>query len=302
MIYTVTLNPAIDYVAQTDNFRLGTMNRNRVEDIQYGGKGINVARMLCTLGQTDCLALGFVAGFTGQALEEGVQHQGVQTEFLHLAEGLTRINVKIRAQEETELNGIGPTVGAEDWQRLKEQLARLEQGDVLVLSGAVAPGLTAEAYGKLLDVVAGKGVRTIVDADGPLLRSALKKNPWLVKPNQEELSRFFHVQLRTESQRLDAARALKDMGASNVLVSCGGEGAILLDVRGGIHICPAPEGAVRNSVGAGDSMVAGFLAGWLASQDYDYALRLGVAAGSATAFSLDLAAYDGVMDCLRKIK
>ena len=289
MIYTVTLNPAIDYVVQLDQpLTAGAINRSSREDYQFGGKGINVSNVLRALGQ-DTVALGFVAGFTGQGLEQGLQEMGLATDFVHLSQGCTRINLKAKGLEETEINGCGPYVSPQDMDALYARLDKLTAQDILVLSGSVPRGLTAEVYAQILCRLQAKNILTVVDAAGALLTNTLVYHPFLIKPNRQELEAIFHTQLHNDRQIAACAAKLQQQGARNVLVSLAGDGALLLDETGAIHRLPCPTGQVRNSVGAGDSMVAGFLAGWQQTGRYDYALKLGIAAGSATAFSLGLA-------------
>ena len=301
MIYTVTFNPAIDYVVWTDRLEPGHINRARREAIQLGGKGINVSTMLMRLG-VESVALGFVAGFTGQALETGLQRAGLRTEFIHLDRGTTRINVKVKGKEETEINGIGPDIGPEAVQALTDRLDRLKRGDILVLAGSMPASLPEDTYGRVLAGLTGKGVRTVVDARGELLRGALRHRPFLIKPNRAELESLFGRTLETEEEICACAAQLCRQGAEHVLVSLAGEGAILLDGRGEVHRLAAPGGQVRNSVGAGDAMVAGFLAGWLGTGSYEQALRLGVAAGSATAFSDAIASREDVERVLAELE
>ncbi len=301
MIYTVTMNPAIDYVVRLNGpLATGAINRSAEEDIQFGGKGINVSNVLRNL-QQDTLALGFVAGETGAWLERGLAQQGLKTCFIRLERGMTRINVKVKSGLETEINGMGPEIGPEELERLYEQLDGLSDGDVLVLSGSVPGCLGADTYEKILARLTGRGILTVVDAAGELLIRALKHRPFLIKPNDKELADISGASLETEGDLVAAARGLQAMGARNVLVSLGGDGALLLDESGTVHRSECPQGTVINSVGAGDSMVAGFLAGWLASGDYDGALRWGIAAGSATAFSLGLADREAVETLLGRM-
>lgn len=289
MIYTVTLNPAIDYVVRLDGaFKPGSVNRSAEEAYQFGGKGINVANVLRTLG-LDTTALGFVAGFTGSGLEEGLAAMGLKTGFIHVAEGMTRINVKVKAEEETEINGIGPVITPSDMEKLYAQLDQLTSEDMLVLSGSIPACLPKTTYEKIMERLSGRGLRIVVDAEGPLLLDTLKHHPFLIKPNHHELGEMFRRELHTEQDILDCARELQRQGVRNILVSMAGDGALLLDENGVSHRIGCPKGRVRNSVGAGDSMVAGFLAGYLERGDYSHALKLGTAAGSATAFSLGLA-------------
>lgn len=289
MIYTVTMNPAIDYVVRlSGRLRPGTINRSIAEDFQYGGKGINVSNMLHRLGQ-DTVALGFVAGRSGTWLEQGLTELGLVTCFVRLEQGMTRINVKVRSGEETEINGMGPVIDDAAMGRLYGELERLTEADVLVLSGSVPGSLDSDAYARVLKRLEGRNIRTVVDAAGELLRRSLAYGPFLIKPNKQELAEFFGKPMDTEADVLKAARQLQEMGARNVLVSLAEDGALLLAGDGKVYRATAPRGEVVNSVGAGDSMVAGFLAGYLDSGDYGTALKRGVAAGSATAFSLGLA-------------
>lgn len=288
MIYTLTCNPAIDYVACLDGpLASGKINRNSREEFQFGGKGVNVSNMLRTLG-LESVALGFVAGFTGRALEEGLGAMGLRTRFISVERGMTRINVKIKAGLETEVNGLGPEISPAEWARLLAQLEEVKPGDVLVLSGSVPKCLGPGAYGEIMAGLADREILTVVDAAGALLENTLEYHPFLIKPNLEELGALCGEVLTGDAQIAGAAARLQSRGARNVMVSLSGDGALLLDETGRIHRSPCPQGTVLNSVGAGDSMVAGFLAGWLATRDYDRALKLGIAAGSATAFSLGL--------------
>ncbi|WP_394963906.1 1-phosphofructokinase [Candidatus Allofournierella excrementigallinarum] len=288
MIYTVTFNPALDYVVRLPAFAPGEVNRTESEDIQLGGKGINVS---CVLGQlgVQSVALGFVAGFTGAALEEGLARRGVRADFIRLPEGLTRINVKIKASVETEINGQGPAIPAGALEELFRKLERLAAGDVLVLAGSIPASLPSDIYQRILERLAPKGVLCAVDATGELLVKVLPYRPFLIKPNDHELGEIFGRTLSSDGEIAECARLLQQKGARNVLVSMAGDGALLLDEGGNVHRLEAFKGKVKNSVGAGDSMVAGFLAGWLEKGDYAWALRLGSACGSATAFSDALA-------------
>ena len=288
MIYTVTFNPALDYVVRLEALAPGEVNRTRSEDIQLGGKGINVS---CVLGQLgfESVALGFVAGFTGEAVEAGLARRGVRTDFIRLPGGLTRINVKIKAQAETEINGQGPAIPPEALEELFRKLDALNAGDVLVLAGSIPASLPSDIYQRILEQLAPKGVLCAVDATGQLLVKVLPYRPFLIKPNNHELGEIFGRVLRSDGEIVECARRLQQQGARNVLVSMAGDGALLLDEEGGAHRLEAFKGKVKNSVGAGDSMVAGFVAGWLEKGDWAWALRLGSACGSATAFSDALA-------------
>ncbi len=297
MIYTVTFNPALDYVVWMDQLCPGQINRTASEEIQCGGKGINVSTVLTALG-VENIALGFLAGFTGRALEEGLRSQGIRTDFIWLPEGLTRINVKVKGGAETEINGQGPAVGPVALRALQDKLNRLEAGDFLVISGSVPAALSHDVYEQILARLEDRGIQFVVDTTRDLLCSALPYHPFLIKPNSLELGELFGRTLENDEDTRACAMELQAKGARNVLVSMAGNGSLLLDERGGCHRLGVPKGTVRNSVGAGDSMVAGFLAGWLETGDYAYAQRLGAAAGSATAFSEGLATKEQVMALL----
>ncbi|MBR4192917.1 MAG: 1-phosphofructokinase [Oscillospiraceae bacterium] len=288
MIYTVTFNPAIDYVVHFDQLRPGEINRNEAEEFQFGGKGINVSNVLRTLG-FDTVALGFVAGFIGEGFEKGLAEMGLKADLIHVKEGMTRINVKVKAAEETEINGIGPVITEADMEKLYEKLDAIGPEDLLVLSGSIPKCLPGDTYERIMARLEGRGIPIAVDATKDLLVNVLKYHPFLIKPNNHELGEIFGRVLKTDEEIADCARKLQDMGGRNILVSMAGDGALLLDENGQVHRIGCPKGKVLNSVGAGDSMVAGFLAGWLGKGDYDYALKLGTATGSATAFSIGLA-------------
>lgn len=300
MVYTVTFNPALDYVVRLDHFTSGDVNRTICEEIQLGGKGINVSTILGNLG-VENVALGFLAGFTGEALRAGLHKKGVRTDFIWLDQGLTRINVKIKADTETEINGQGPAVSRQAYEALLCKLDQLTEGDILVISGSIPAALPSDLYQRILARVQDKKVLTVVDATRDLLCNALSYGPFLIKPNRQELGEIFDRELKGDEEVCACAAELQRRGARNVLVSMAGEGSLLLDEQGRSHRMGVPRGTVRNSVGAGDSMVAGFLAGWLERGDYDYALRLGTAAGSATAFSDELATREEIMALLSQI-
>ena len=289
MIYTVTFNPAIDYVVRLDApLEVGEVNRARGEDCVLGGKGVNVSGVLAELG-CKSVALGFVAGETGAWLERGLAKQGIDTDFIHLPEGMTRINVKIKAGQETELNGAGPNIPESAMQQLEAQLDTLGADDILILAGSIPASLSQDTYERLLARLQGRGVRAVVDATRDLLVNVLQYHPFLIKPNNHELGEIVGKVLKSDEEIVAAAKVLQEKGARNVLVSMAGDGALLLDEQGEVHRIGTPKGKVVNSVGAGDSMVAGFVAGYLQTGRYDDALRLGTACGSATAFSLGLA-------------
>ena len=299
MVYTVTFNPAIDYVIHVDELRTGNVNRSDREQMFRGGKGINVSIVLNELG-VKSKALGFIAGFTGKAIEEGVRSKGVETDFVELPEGCSRINVKIKSSEETDINGNGPSIPAAALESLYEKLDALQDGDTLVLAGSIPSSLPSDVYEKILARLSGKKVKTVVDATKDLLLNVLKYKPFLVKPNNHELGEMFGVELTNVDEIVVYAKKLKEMGAVNVLVSMAGDGAVLLDENGETHRYGVCRGTVKNSVGAGDSMVAGFIAG-SQNGDYEYALKLGTAAGGATAFSDDLAKKDAIFELLKQL-
>lgn len=286
MIYTLTLNPALDYALYLPAFSEGKTNRSAREQLDFGGKGINVSYILHQLG-VPTVALGFIAGFTGEALRAMLEREGIPCEFIALERGMTRINVKIKSEKESEINAQGPDIPPEALERLYARLDRLGAGDTLLLAGSVPASLPKDIYETILARLDGKGVRYAVDAEGQLLLNVLKYRPYLIKPNRAELCGLVGRELTDDADVECAARGLQSLGAQNVLVSLGGEGALLLDEQGEVHRAPAVGGRPVNTVGAGDSMVAGFLAG--APLGYDYALRLGLAAGGATATSPCLA-------------
>ena len=292
MIYTVTFNPALDYVAHMDHLVRDAVNRSRKEAVFYGGKGINVSTVLHHLGVAS-KALGFVAGFTGEEIEKGLKKQGIDTDFVHLKEGMSRINVKIKAEEETEINGQGPDISDEELNELLEKLDALKEGDMLVLAGAIPASLPSNMYEMIMERLSGKVVSVTVDATRDLLLNVLKYHPFLIKPNNHELGEMFQVVCNTEDDIRKYAQKHQEQGAENVLVSMAGDGAFLLTKEKTSYIIDVPDGEVVNSVGAGDSMVAGFLAGSL-DGDYEYALKLGTAAGGATAFSDGLATKEKI--------
>lgn len=301
MIYTVTFNPALDYVVSVENLLAGTVNRTKSEKLHYGGKGINVSLILNRLG-IENIAYGFSAGFTGEAIERGIREQGVKTDFITLKDGLSRINVKIRSSCETEINGQGPDIPQDAIDTLFNKLSTIKSGDTLVLAGSIPQSLPSDIYETILNKLNGKGIRFVVDATKDLLLNVLKYHPFLIKPNNFELGELFGKHLKTKDEIIYCAKELQNKGAENVLVSMGGNGAILISADGQIYHIKAVSGKVKNTVGSGDSMVAGFIAGYIKTNDYKYALELGSAAGSATAFSDDLATYDEIMDNLKKIQ
>ena len=301
MIYTVTFNPALDYVVFLDNLKLGDVNRSTRESIFYGGKGINVSTILNTLG-LETTALGFVAGFTGKAIEDGLAAQGIHTDFIHLPEGNSRINVKVKHGDETEINGQGPVITEEAINELFAKLATLTKEDILVLAGSIPNTLPEDIYEKILARLESKGIRVVVDATKDLLLNVLKYHPFLIKPNNHELGEMFGIVCKTDEDIVHYAKKLQEKGAVNVLISMAGDGAILITEDGQNIKMGTPKGKVVNSVGAGDSMVAGFMAGWLEKQDYEHAFCMGVSAGSASAFSENLATREEVLQVLQQVE
>lgn len=302
MIYTVTLNPSIDYVVHVDKLIGGITNRTSSEEYYFGGKGINVSHVLAEL-DLDNTALGFVAGFTGEAIEKGTSHPRITTDFIHLKEGVSRINVKIKSDEETEINGQGPHIDEEALAEFMAKTDAINDGDTLILSGSIPKTMPDDVYERILERLNGRDVRIVVDATKKLLVNSLKYHPFLIKPNRQEISEIFGVDVRDAQTTLRYARKLQEMGAKNVLVSLGGEGAMLLDEFGRVHEHGTAKGRVLNTVGSGDSMVAGFVAGYIQRNDYAYALRLGSACGNATAFLPGLATrekIDELMNCFEK--
>ncbi len=299
MVYTVTFNPAIDYVVHTGEMKLGATNRSEKEEMYFGGKGINVSIVLRELG-IGSKALGFTAGFTGEAIEKGLSEMGIDTDFVRLKNGNSRINVKIKSTEETELNGQGPDIDEAAINALFAKLDKLSDGDTLILAGSIPSSLPSDIYEKILGRLSGRNIKTVVDATKDLLLNVLKYKPFLVKPNNHELGEMFGTELKTDEEIEKYARKLQEMGAVNVLISMAGDGAMLIDEYGKMHRCGVCRGTVRNSVGAGDSMVAGFTAGSLKG-DYEYALKLGTAAGGATAFSDGLAEKAKIDELLKTL-
>lgn len=294
MIYTVTFNPALDYVVRVNHFTLGSVNRTVGENIFYGGKGINVSAVLANLGFKST-ALGFVAGFTGDEIERGVKNLGFSSDFIRVKKGMSRINVKLKSDEESEINGMGPEITKEDVEELFGKLEGLRKGDVLVLSGSIPSSIDSRIYERILEALKGKGILAVVDAEKDLLLNVLKYHPFLIKPNNFELGDMFGVTLENEGQIAEYAKRLQEKGARNVLVSMAGDGALLVTETDEVHKLGVAKGTVKNSVGAGDSMVAGFVAGYLENGDYGHALKLGTAAGGATAFSDGLGTKEEIM-------
>ena len=301
MIYTVTFNPALDYVVFMDDLKVGEINRSTRESIFYGGKGINVSIILKEFG-LESTALGFVAGFTGLALEKGVESLGIRSDFIRLKEGNSRINVKMRHGDETDVNGQGPVITEEAIEALYAKLDQLQEEDILILAGSIPNTLPEDIYEKILARLESKGCRVVVDATKDLLLNVLKYHPFLIKPNNDELGEMFHTVCKTRDEIEHYARELQKMGARHVLVSMGGDGAILVPEDAEVIQMGTPKGKMVNSVGAGDSMVAGFVAGYLQTGDYREALITGSAAGSATAFSEGLASIDLIQETMKQLR
>ena len=299
MIYTVTLNPSLDYIMHLDSLKTNTMNRSNKEEVYPGGKGLNVSLVLNNLNVPN-RALGFIAGFTGNEIERLVHKYGVESDFIVLDRGTSRINVKLSEENETEINGVGPQITPQDLRDLYQKLEPLKDGDFLVLAGSIPNGVPDDIYKKIMKSLSDKNIHFVVDATKDLLLSVLKYKPFLVKPNRFELAETFGVELKNEDDIVIYARRLQDMGAQNVLISLGENGAILLTHDGDIINAPVLKGTAFNTVGAGDSMVAGFIAGYIKTKNLMQALRLGVAAGSATAFSPWLATKDEIDELLSR--
>lgn len=301
MIYTVTFNPSLDYIVRLDSFTAGEINRVNYEQVLGGGKGINVSIVLGNLGH-ESTALGFTAGFTGEEIKRQLDGFGIKHDFVQLPEGFTRINVKVKADKETEINGQGPDISEAKREELFEKLDTLAEGDTLVLAGSIPKTLPDDIYEKIMARLEGRGIRIIVDAEKKLLLNVLKYHPFLIKPNNHELGDMFGVKLTTDEEIITYAKKLQEKGAQNVLISMAGDGAILLTADGKHYKSPAPKGKLINSVGAGDSMVAGFVTGYIESQgDFETAFHMGVATGSASAFSENLATRPEVEALLKTI-
>lgn len=299
MIYTVTLSPSVDYVVRLSNMRFNITNRTDSEEFYFGGKGVNVSLVLSEL-DLPSTALGFVAGFTGAALEDGLKKEKVTTDFIRLSEGFTRINIKIKSGGETEINGQGPDIPQEALEELMRKLDALKDGDTLVLAGSIPKTLPDDVYERMLDRVAHKRLLIVVDATKQLLVNSLKHRPFLIKPNRLELSEIFHAEVENRDDVIKYSKKLQEMGARNVITSLGRHGAVLVDENGEVHAAGIAKGNAVNTVGSGDSMVAGFIAGYMQKGDYDYALKLGSACGNATAFSPGLGTKELIFELLKQ--
>ncbi|MCR5667437.1 MAG: 1-phosphofructokinase [Lachnospiraceae bacterium] len=300
MIYTVTFNPSLDYIVSVDHFTTGKVNRTNKEIMYPGGKGINVSLVLKNLG-FQSTALGFMAGFTGQEIARLLDVQGVQSDFITVKEGISRINVKLRSDEESEINGMGPAISDADIKELYAKLDKLQDGDVLVLAGSIPSVMPSSMYMDIMKHLSDKKLDIVVDATNDLLVNVLQYHPFLIKPNNHELGEIFGVELNTRDEVVPYAKKMQERGARNVLISMAGEGAVLVTEDGQVFQSEPPKGTLMNSVGAGDSMVAGFIAGYLDSKDYEQAFYMGVCTGSASAFSEELATKDGVSALLKQL-
>lgn len=300
MVYTVTFNPSIDYIVNVNDFRLGMTNRTDGELFLPGGKGINVSTVLLNLG-IDTVALGFTAGFTGAEIESMLKDMKVNTDFIRINKGVSRINFKLKSIDGTEVNGQGPDISEYDIELFMKKLDTIKNGDVLVLAGSIPKSLPDDIYEMILEKMNRKDIFTIVDATGKLLENSLKHKPFLIKPNRSELGEIFNKDIKCTDDIIYYAKKLQERGACNVLVSMGADGAMLVSENGHIYAAAAPEGILKNSVGSGDSMVAGFIAGWIYSGSYEESFKMGVAAGSASAFSEYLAKKDEIEDIYKRV-
>lgn len=299
MIYTVTFNPSLDYIVSVDKFATGKVNRTGDEKIFAGGKGVNVSIVLKNLGYENT-ALGYTAGFTGNEIERILQEKGISTRFKNVTTGISRINVKLKSDEETEINGQGPAITTEDVEALYDRLdTDLKKGDILVLAGSIPDVMSQETYSNIMKRLENKNINIIVDATKDLLVNVLKYHPFLIKPNNHELGEIVGAEINTREEACMYAKKLQKMGAKNVLVSMAGEGAVLVTETGEEYQSEPPKGKVVNSVGAGDSMVAGFIAGYLKNHSYEEAFKMGLCTGSASAFSQELATKDEVESLMK---
>ena len=293
MIYTVTFNPSLDYIVSVDDFKLGLTNRTSSELMLPGGKGINVSIVLKNLG-IESTALGFMAGFTGKEIARRLEEDGVTSDFIQIEEGISRINLKLKSIDGTEINGSGPEIPKDKVEELMDRLNTMKEGDILFLAGSIPASMPDDIYSRIMKELKDKGVMIVVDATRDLLMNVLKYHPFLIKPNNHELSEIFDVTIDSKEKAVVYAKELQKKGAQNVIVSMAGEGAVFVGSDGSVFTSEAPHGVVKNSVGAGDSMVAGFLAGYLAKGDYAEAFKMGLCTGSASAFSDQLATREEV--------
>ncbi len=299
MIYTVTFNPSLDYIVSVEDFKLGLTNRTESEMILPEGKGLNVSMVLGNLG-IENVAIGFAAGFTGNEIIRRMEQMGIRSEFIMIENGISRINLKLKSIDGTEINGCGPVIDERSIQKLMEKLDMLKEEDILVLAGSIPKSMPDDIYQKIMAHFAGRNLNIVVDATKDLLVNVLAYHPFLIKPNNHELGEIFGKELKTRAEVIPYARKLQEMGARNVLVSMAGEGAVLVAEDQSVYESPAPQGKLVNGVGAGDSMVAGFLYGWLEKRDYRYAFEMGVSAGSASAFSELLATKEEILSLFHR--
>ena len=300
MIYTVTFNPSLDYIVSVDDFKLRLTNRTSSELILPGGKGTNVSTVLKNLG-FESTALGFVAGFTGNEIVKRLNDMGIKSDFISIENGISRINLKLKSIDGTEINGAGPDISEEKVNELMDKLNQLKEGDVLVLAGSIPSSMSDNIYRDIMADLKDRGVMIVVDATKDLLLNVLEYHPFLIKPNNHELGEIFDVKLTTREEVIPYGRKLQEKGARNVLISMAGEGAVLVAENGQVFEKPAPKGTLVNGVGAGDSMVAGFMAGWMEKQDHEYAFHMGISAGSASAFSENLATKEEVQAVYKQV-
>ena len=306
MIYTITFNPAIDYIAEVNNIKMNEVNRVTSEKILAGGKGINVSVVLKNLG-IESIALGFIAGFTGQEIKRKVEEFGIKTDFVYIPDKFSRINVKLQSVadgkviEETAINGEGPKISEDEINRLIKNLENIQKDDFIVFAGSISRKMKDDIYEKICEKVKEKGAKIVADATGKLLVNVLKHKPFLIKPNKHELEEIFEKEIKTHEEIVIYAKKLQEMGAENVLISMDKDGAILITKDLKMLYSKAPKGKVINSVGSGDSMVAGFITGFINYKDYDLALKMGIAAGSASAFSENLATKEEILIQLENI-
>ena len=300
MIYTLTLNPSIDYVVHLDDFVSGITNRTTGEEYYIGGKGINVSCILAELG-LDSAALGFTAGFTGAAISSWLMGRGIRSDFIRLSQGISRINIKIKAQEESEINCQGPHISESEFEQLLRKIDTVKDGDTVVIAGSIPKTVSDDAYERILERLEGKDVLIVVDATRKLLMNCLRFNPFLIKPNKQELSEMFDRSVETEQDIAECVSELTKLGARNVIVSLGAKGAVLFAEDGKTYHTGVVKDEVLSTVGSGDSMVAGFIAGWLEKHDYAYAIKLGTACGNATAFSAGLATKEKIDEVFSKL-
>ena len=308
MIYTITFNPALDYTVQVEKFEIGKINRTKSENILAGGKGLNVSIILKRLG-IENTALSFIAGFTGKELERKIKQYNIKTDFIEINNGYTRINVKISSlkknsliqERETALNGNGPEITQEDIDELLEKIKKINSEDIVILSGNVPKCINEDIYEIICKELNEKNVKFVVDASQKLLMNCLKYKPFFIKPNKDELEETFNTKIKTKKEIIIYAKKLQEKGAQNVLISLGGDGAILITKDNEVYYSNTPKGQVKNTVGAGDSMVAGFITGYLKKKNYIEALKLGIASGSATAFSAGLAMNEEINELLKQI-